>query len=354
METLKKIFGVYRDKFIQPKIIDGIRQREIDNDFPFSVHNMMRAFLNLAPYFFEGFYRYYKTHELNNLDVRLVHKKFGTATRVYRYTLFLIIGAWLENDISWDEKLGLLNYVARVLDYKMSNDVLLPREEFEKLSKLVSEEKKEKINSIDISSLAIYLKEYVDFIFLGEHPLGYTTYPPTRIGHNTLVVRKFYNLNYKNLIANLKNVTIANIYDNSVEQNMSFDLFRGNLYGVPSYKQGICGVVSINDKQTEDLKQIKKNIGDINKALKKRSTYYRQNSSNTLEVEQAFIYSTELTLMFDGKLPTDIEENIKNVVYLNKIGDALLRKYKKNTYTDVYFCVLSDAIDNIEKNINNK
>ncbi len=354
MKTLTKILELYQKKFIQPNIIDGIRQRELNNDFPFSVHNMMRTFLNLAPYFFQGFYKYYEDHKLHNIGIKLIHKKFGSVTRVYRYTLFLIIGAWLEKNISWRKKLDFLNYLARVLDYKMNHDLVLPHSELKYLRKLISKNNNDKISNLELSSLAIHLKECVDFMFLGEHPIGYTTYPPSRLGKKIFVVRKFYNLDYQNLLTNLKTVTIAETYDAKLAAAISFDIFRGNLYGLPNYQQRIHGMVLVNNRPTTDALLIKKIINHINRALKKRAQYYQQRTSADLEVEQALIYATELRLMFNGNLPAALEKDIKEAVYTNKIGAGLLKKNEVTTYTEAYFRTLSNAVTEIKKILTKK
>lgn len=346
MNSLVKVIQEYRNKFIQPQIIERIRHREVNNDFPFSVHNMMRAFINLSRDFFRGFWIVYNQSYQEQLGQTSFYNHFGTPTRMYRYALFLLIGAWLNVDLSWKDRISVLLWITDILLYKIDNEVELPHLKARKMyDNLIDGLNNNKIQSIEISHLAVYLKEYVDFLFLGEHPIGYVTFPPYPIGQHALVLREFSNLTYGNLIQDFATVRIIDIYDSSVIQNLSYDLFRGNLDGIPSYRERVAGQIIVDGNVIVESDQVKDMLNIIETMLQKRTDYYDQCSEEDLEVEQALIYSREL-FSFDC-LPANIETDIKQSVYSNKTVNELKRQVHFETQTELYFAILEESINTI-------
>jgi hypothetical protein len=326
------------------------------NEFPYSLINEMRGFINHAPFFFRGF---------SDLTAAVTspfasdrgHELLGTPTRMRRYLLLAILGAELDIMTAATHKMAVLADLFKQLDVKLSAaDRRSPydselRTDLPRLTDLGSQNV-----SLDYrlltSKLTAALTEYLDFLFLGERPLGLTVVVCRGEDRDSsVVVRRFGRLAYGSYITDLHEIHVLDYYPSRID-SLEIEGFRGKLAEAIPYTKKLASAVLLDGRPLGESGEVSAVIEKLSTAMARRACYYETRTASELEVEQQAIYASELNgLMnfysFHPSWRGEMEVAIKD----DLVAGVLRKEMHFDQYSDVYFHLLNRSIDHMLESV---
>lgn len=225
-ENLISILDLYSRTILTDYFHIRIREREIDKHFPFNIHNIYRFFISISDLFYEIYKNAYMS---TNLNLFKYQNLLGQPSRVFRYFHVIISGMhkchgynFTREDILLLSKLSI-PIIKRI---QTKSSINISKNELNKINNNISKYTDKK----DVIKLAIYLREFVDFLFMGQHDQGFTSFPPIETDIGIVILRKYYNLS-SYLPWNA--INIYTYYDKSNVTNLRYDYFRSDIEGLP-------------------------------------------------------------------------------------------------------------------------
>lgn len=348
---LERIFSEHKRGFLSRNSLRRNRDKEIEALFPFTVINDFRIFLNYAKFFFREYFNVCTSLIEEQLPSAKIYSSVGTPTRMKRYFVILVLGAYMCDDFTIDEKVEFLGKIAKLTESKCTTELRVNRKVAEAmLSDLKKQRTLDIVEKRELSLLAVFLREYADYLFMGEHPLSCQFFEPTTISGSTMLVRKFDWLDYGQYIKRFSSVEIREMFPRKT-QDMKFDLFRGNLDHIPPYWEKTAGAVfcdghairAIQDESQRIMTELQQALFDVKK-------HYARLSEPEREVEFAYMYSKEIIGLNSlvnrrWKLP----EDARRAILKDSIASNLKNESGLRLYSDAYFQTLKCAIDTLRK-----
>jgi len=342
---LVKLLSDHR-QLLTNSVINEVRRTEIEQEFPFGLLNDLRGYINYSPKFFEAFAHVFLDRRVNDFSPDKLIETLGAPTRMRRYFLQLVIGAFLSKSFDEAKAISVLCQIASLLEQNWSKYQNAARTKALHLlnslrgdSTLTSSQDK-----LQVSTLFATAREFLDFLFLGEHSIGYQPAPPQSIGREDVVIRELFNLRYGGYFGFCNSIAVIDVYQGE-SSNIQFDLFRGRITGIPPYQSKTLTGYTING----DLKEshiVPEIVEALHDAIHKRRAYYVQLSESELELEKMLLYSFELSNLYALLAKEYVfPEVAKNAILQNTLALKLKREYGYEYYTDLYFHLLKQSID---------
>jgi hypothetical protein len=349
-EVATSVLSDYLTRIRRKDFIDSISSLESKKEFPFSLLNDLRGYINYAPFYFQAFADLLLHENFDREDPQRIIAILGFPTRMQRYALTLfVLGAHLNEHFAQSQKLAAID--------KLVNLIILNQTTFSKLTeKIANEAMGRHRNNIDSSldddvklkhvQLCIALREYVDFLFLGEHLIGCEIAKPITLDGITVVTRHFFNLDISYQTKTISNARLIQIYD----QTDAPDLynFRGRLDNIRGYKS-IKFCYHEVDNLANPHESIDELISEIIKAMRGLRTKYQMQSEAHLELDKMRIYSVELARLHQylkGE-PYSIPDDVQKVVLDKKISSQKMLEYGKSDYSHLFFCLLTEGLESL-------
>lgn len=328
------------------EVIKKIREKELNQEFPFNLLNDLRGYINYSPFYFEAFAEAFANPAIDKLEKDTLEQVLGNLTRMRRYLLQVLLGAYLTKRFTQEEKISVLNRLAKILAKKKAQffqDSLSKTTTIIDMLGLTNQDFT--IEDKELTTrLFIKVRECVDFLFLGEHSISYQPLPPEEVEKYKIVVRKFNNLAYRNYLSPYRKLIVVDAY---VEKDSVFnlDVFRGRVSPIPSYKEKrMTGFVLDGEKgsRSEALNLLQK----VNSAVAEIQSYYQTLSIEELELEKMELYSFEISNLFDllGR-EYNLSEESKQTILRNKKARKIKRDLEFDTYSDTYFYLLKQTLN---------
>lgn len=343
-QSLKNVLTEHR-KLIVNNVINQVRRTEFEKEFPFNMLNDLRGYINYAPFYFASFAKVILNSNFNKIDSKKLTQAIGSPIRIKRYLLELVIGAFLNKEYSIHQKIYVLDKITSLMNQNLSKFYYFSKNKAKSFFGLcnfnVTITNQDKLNT---SRLFITAREFIDFLFLGEHAIGYQPHPPQQIGKYDIIIREFFNLKYGEYFKLFNQMEIVDFYK-AREYVFNFDLFRGKLSGIPPYHKKILCKFIISRKLHE-LPSISQIIEALNQGINKRREYYSKLSETEIELEKMILCSWELQnlhVLLNKKYV--FPEEAKRSILQNKIAQSQKQALNLNYYTDLYFHLLKEAID---------
>ncbi len=324
-----------------------IRTRESAGHFPFSIHNIYRVLLAIAEPFYEGFALLSHRLDFNDLCIQAA---MGTPSRVFRYFHVVIAGAYQPQGAPIVQRMQCLKELAGPIARHASTQLLVPDHDQLASARYFT------LSSAQarlVATLAVYLREFVDYAFLGQHDQGFVCYPAVHTPLGALVVRRFHHL--PSPAVAWKAINIYTCYDEGAMQYLRYDRFRGDIEGLPGPEYLRYAVAVAPDTQhiltSGDIGQtllgITQGFADKRKLL---------SESDPVTIEQ------ELCLLFSSELLGLLELAGENTrLWRERFTDAVIRIHSAKSppkrdaenwaecFTDMYLMHLRRAIEAVER-----
>jgi hypothetical protein len=338
----------YKKRISREDVIASVRALESEKQFPFSLLNDLRGYINYAPWYFDCFARLLLSPDLGRCKLVDLLPYIGFPTRAQRYTLVLfLLGAALNEDFSEQHKHAAIN--------KLTSLLSLNEMRFQELLESIAQEAINRQQEVALpiateskllhNKLFVALRDYVDFLFLGEHSIGCEISPPTFIGDQAVLVRHFFNLRYEAYYTSSDQVTLIEIYD-SVDAPYLY-AFRGRLEGIKSYESmKFCYQLDSHGAPDVSPSLV---IEELTKAVRRLRGAYDINSEMQLELRKMQVCSIELARLYGfitGKVFT-IPDEIERTILAEKISKEKMREYEASCYSDLFFMLLKEGLDHL-------
>jgi hypothetical protein len=343
-ESSTHLLTGYRSRILSQEVIHNVTLLELEQQFPFSMLNDLRGYINYSPFFFRSFAQLLQRSEFDSDEIMALIPLLGFPSRVKRYALVFILGAHLDSGFCWREKTAAINRFSELIqlcDLRFNElNIRTVEEAVTHYADTVSATERKLLHA----KLSVALREYVDFLFLGDQQIGCETAPVQRVGHQSVVVKYFFNLNYGNYI-DVTDATLLETY--AIGDAPSLHGFRGRLDNIKGYEaikfcsEEIRGCnansISSNDALIENIAE---GCGQIR-------AYYDKLSVGELELKKMEMYSLELNRLHEYLTGTVlvIPEEVKIAVVSNATGVGKMKQYATATYSELFFRMLGDAFN---------
>ncbi len=347
---MRELLEEYKNDFI-PKLSERIhREGSSPDSFPYSFLNVLRMFINYASYYFRDFIDHYlHVKELQNSSEAL-YKSLGTPTRMLRYYLVLLLGAYLDEHYTKKEKFCILNDIALIVLYKKKYESILNNITATLCNTFEADDFFCDNSTKQITSqIAILAREFVDFLFLGEHPVSYTTFMPVKVNGNFLIIRLFRSLNYNGFISQFEELEFRELYqiDNP---NFNFTPFSGSLSGIPPFQSKVAVIVYRDHERIKDYGELFDTYTILETSINAVTKRYNQLSIQKRELEAAISYSLEIAAL-DKLLGSAwvISSDAQKAILNNTLASSLLHERKYSNYDELYLNLVQEAISFFEE-----
>lgn len=334
------------------RIIPGLWERVSSEGrqpdvFPYSFLNVLRMFVNYAEYYFRDFYDLYVEARDSIGAEETLAATLGSPTRMLRYCLVLVLGAYLDTTLSDTDKIAFLEELAQIAQRKVEARSQLDVETVARvLDTFANSDFHPDLRTKRLTSqLAILAREYVDYLFLGEHPLSFETFLPITANRYHLVVRRFGSLGYGGFTRDLHTLEVQELYQIDVPA-FSFNLFSGSLRGMPPFRDKTAVAVYVNDDRVEGLTQLLAILDVLERSLDLVVRRYSALSMLERELEAARSYSLELVCLATrfGK-EWNMSFEAREAILSSSRANRLLLERDKSDVGELYLGLCQDAIE---------
>jgi len=346
--ALRMAIQQYKRLFLVDDNVVRFREKELQSHFPFYLFNDVKVLMNLAPVYFEEFSSTYQ-EALHTVGPELLYKALGTPTRINRYLILLILGAYLHTS-SLLEKPYFLDDIASIMLQKASEFQVDNTTATAILSSLMPTDFLPKSGKKSFAMLNALLKEYSDYIFLGEHPLSLHAFPPKIVSEYDLVILKYTQLDAHSGLG-ISEIEIEELFE-AGKFSFGFDLFRGNLCSIPSFGSIVAAKLLIDGQRISNPQSIIHDslIPRLSEGLRKARQLFMGMSVRDLESKRAIDYCTELITIKrligdDG----DISPRVRSVLKADSVATPTKERLSATTYCDAYFANIRQAFSEVEK-----
>jgi hypothetical protein len=221
---LQQLLQSYERTLLTEAFRERIRSREQEGHFPFSVQNIYRVLLAVAPSFYDAFAT---AAETLDFGVDAVQEQLGSPARAFRSFHVVAVGAVRRNAVDHHGR-ELLERIGAGFAARANGSSAIPAEEAEALDRAMDAAS---VEPLAAARAAIFLREYVDSLFLGQHDHGYTAYEPLLEDDRDLILREFTRLPADML--GFESVRVGTRYRPGTCQESSYDPMRGDVERLP-------------------------------------------------------------------------------------------------------------------------
>lgn len=336
--ALSQIIQEYRNTVTSEDFRIRIRDRELSRLFAFSIHNIYRVLLAIAPIYFEGFAKVIEVSK----DEENILSGMGLPGRVFRYFHVILLGACFPNRDDLALRMPLLNYLCELASRKIQQQLLLPEQLQTRFESTVGGD----LDNRFAIRLAVYMREFVDYIFLGQHDQGFISYPPQTTETGILVLRSFFKLPgylYR------ETLDIFTLYTTDVEVPR-YDRFRGDVERLPPPNRLIRTVV-LSERESLNTSQVQELLSIIEREFIQEKQRISSLTMQNAEIELMMMFCTELFDLLEG-IGEDVQEWVKRLkrsieeIHLNPQAFGVS---SDTCYTDEYISQLKTAMEHIER-----
>jgi len=340
-ESATHLLTSYRSRLLTEEVIERVALLEREQQFPFSMLNDLRGYINYSPFFFRSFAELLLRSNYDSTKSMEFIPLLGFPSRVKRYALVFLLGAHLDTVFCWRDKTSAVNRFSELLPLCDAYfDELYKRTMEGAVTHFTGASTTEQ--KLQHAKLSVALREFVDFLFLGEQQIGCETAPVQRVDQHAVVVRYFFNLNYGSYV-DLAHATLLETYGSMNAPTLQN--FRGRLDNIKDYKaitfcseeiQGCASNSVLNDHTL---------IENIARACSRRRELYNRLSVAELELTKMELYSLELKRFHEYVTGTVlmIPEDVRIAVLTNTTGQSKMEQYAAATYSELFFRMLGDA-----------
>lgn len=336
--ALETLTERYRTTILSDQFRLRIRERELRRLFPFSIHNIYRMLLSISDIFYDGF-----EIVLRDLDNEVITTNLGLPNRVFRYGHTVILGAC---DRLTPERLATLAKFGTLALNKIESNLSLYRPSLPTFDEQSQEERRAVI------TLAVYLREFVDLLYMGQHDQGFISYPPFITPNGVVVLRQFFNLPLA--IVSEGAIDIYTLYSLEAKEQLYYDPFRGDIERLPSPDQ-LRGAVAILKKSQRTLttSEASSMIAAISRSLIVEKDRLMRIPAIDAEKDLAHMFCLELStlLRLSGSNVQLWHTKIDSAVESMHSLDPTSLLQKDPSYTDKYITTLKSSFDMLRKTI---
>lgn len=349
---LSQLLEEYSQTLLTEEFRLRIRARELANLFPFSIHNIYRVLMAIAMPFYKGFALLDKQLDLNDSQIQ---ELLGPPCRVFRYFHVVLVGACRPNILALDQHIVTLQSLSGPIVSRLTAQLSIPETNLSDAEHYFDEPLADKQKVI---TLAVYLREYVDYLFLGQHDRGFISYPPVQTPRGVLVLRRFYAL--PTTIIPWSAIDIYTCYDPQVYDELHYDRFRGDIERLPSPTHlRFATAIFPEESRLLTIPEIQKILDTIEQELIQVKIRWSNINYREVEQELSVMFSTELLHLLEY-IGQDVEawrQHIKqSVAYIHNNLDR--KEYgivcEDFCFTDTYLAQLKIAVDSIRGKVENE
>jgi hypothetical protein len=221
---LEQLLERYEETLLAGDFRERIRAREQAGHFPFSVQNIYRVLLALARPFHAAFATLAETVDLTGAAAQ---ERLGRPARAFRSFHVVAVGAFEAGPLDMCDR-ALLERIASGFALRAAGSVAIPAERMHTIEDGLSAAG---IEPVTAARASVYLREYVDYLFLGQHDHGYATYPPRIGAEGDLVVREFSRLPVA--VVGSDSLCVCTRYRAGACRSSSYDPMRGDVERLP-------------------------------------------------------------------------------------------------------------------------
>lgn len=214
----------YQRTLLTDAFRERIRSREKEGHFPFSVQNIYRVLLVVAPVFYDAFATAAETEDFGDAAVQ---ERLGSPARAFRSFHVVAVGGLRRDPVDRQAR-ELLERIGAGFAARASGSSAIPTEQADAIDRAVAAGADEPLNA---ARAAVFLREYVDSLFLGQHDHGYTAYEPLAGDDRDLVLREFTRLPAERL--GFESVRVGTRYRPGTCRDSSYDPMRGDVERLP-------------------------------------------------------------------------------------------------------------------------
>jgi hypothetical protein len=221
---LQQLLQGYERTLLTDAFRERIRSREQEGHFPFSVQNIYRVLLAVAPSFHDAF-----ATAAGVLDFGddALQEQLGSPARAFRSFHVVAVGA-LRRDALDPHGRELLKRIGAGFAARANGSSAIPAEQADALDRAMDAAT---VDPLTAARAAVFLREYVDSLFLGQHDHGYTAYEPLVEDDRDLVLREFTRLPAG--ILGFESVRVGTRYRPGACRDSSYDPMRGDVERLP-------------------------------------------------------------------------------------------------------------------------
>lgn len=339
--ALETLLREYENTILKEDFRIRIRDRELKKLFPFSIHNIYRVLLSIAGTFYAGF-----EEAIRCSDPEYFRANLGLPNRVFRYSHVILMGAC---DELTRDKLTTLNRIATHALARINSTLVFSVEEMPN-EVLISEQFEEMKRKIII--LAVYLREFVDLIHMGQHDQGFISYPPAKTEADIVVLRRYFNLPTE--VTLCKEIDIYTLYRPESGKELHYDRFRGDIERLPapSYLKA-AGAIRKESATLLDSSAITRIISSIKRRLVFEKDLLDKTATIDAEKKLANMFCTELftLLSLGGQDIISWQERINHDLEKHYSSQPESLSDAPRCYTDDYVFRLRESVNMIRKAI---
>jgi len=221
---LQQLLQRYEQTLLTDAFRERIREREREGHFPFSVQNIYRVLLAVAPTFYEMFAT---AAEAMDFDDSAVQARLGSPARAFRSFHVVVVGALRGDEVDRLD-LDLLERIGAGFAARASGSAAIPAGQLDACEPALAAGS---VEPVAAARAAVFLREYVDFLFLGQHDHGYAVYEPLAGGDRDLVLRKFTRLPAE--VLGFDSVRVCTQYRPGACRETKYDRIRGDVERLP-------------------------------------------------------------------------------------------------------------------------
>jgi hypothetical protein len=323
-------------------VVRDVERSEIEREFPFDRLNDVRAYLNFAAHYVKSFVEGLGRCRSQGVTQESLAQALGTSTRFRRYFLLSTIGAYLGEGLPENSRLEFLLELT-ALAYGRSPRSALPTSA--PTARLDLPERSGDIGWEPgaAATLCVKLRQFVDLVFLGEHPLGYQAFLTTMGRGKPALVRHFWRLDEGGFLVRPENVSVIYLLDKD-KRLPRVNPFTGEAAPIPSREDALPAFVFVDGlpARADAGGRLRETVDT---AIARCSETQTDCSAAELEVEKMKLFSTEVaavSLLAGRKyvLPTEAREAITT----SRRANALKAELRADTFAEAYFTILKRSI----------
>jgi len=329
---LQQLLRRYEQTLLTDAFRERIRDREREGHFPFSVQNIYRVLLAMAPSFYEAFAT---AAETADFDDTAVQARLGSPARAFRSFHVVVVGARRRGAVDRHGR-ELLERIGAGFAARANGSATIPSEQLDAFDPALAAASAEPVAA---ARAAVFLREYVDSLFLGQHDHGYAAYEPLAEEDRDLVLRRFTRLPVE--VLGFDSVRVCTQYRPGACRESGYDPMRGDVERLPAPSELTGAAVLAGDRTSPlDDDEVDALVGAIVADLPRRQAEHRDLGSVQAEQRVAgwFLEPGEAVLAGAGIAPDPWRRAVAAAVEAAH-GDEL-----PPSYTDLYLDELAAAV----------
>ena len=331
------------------EVVGQVERSEVDGEFPFDRLNDLRAYMNFAPYYFSDFAAAFKG-SLQAVARSEVASALGTSTRMRRYFLLLVIGAYLKSEGNVEND-GIA--VLRELIAVARNRVPQEARHLDLLQGALRPVRGGDLAAWQPSAaikLCGKLRQFVDLVFLGEHPLGYQAFLPPQAAESLGLIRQFWRLDEGGFLSHPQEVSVIYLLGTG-SAHSRIDPFTGEADPLPSQRD-VRSMYVIADGDFVGEEMGERLCAAVDDAMVMCSGTQARLGASALEVRKMQVFSSEaIALSCLARQDLSWSPEVTRAIESGRTSTMLKSELRARTYTETYFRLLRRSMEWVERSL---